>query len=145
MFDPTEDYAQWFDHIDQCLVNRIYLTTSYTVSPSNRPIVIEFFFHFIDRLHRTFHQKRSEFHLNETSLLNLHQQLCNDLSISNSQLRIETIRTHLTQEFDTNAELVHNYLNQIRKTQTSLVFHYIWTIYMQYLHTYYNVLWHMEE
>ncbi|CAF1387936.1 unnamed protein product [Adineta ricciae] len=145
MFDPTEDYAQWFDHIDQCLVNRIYLTISSTVSPSNRPIVIEFFFRFTDRLYRTFHQKQSEFHLNETSLLNLHQQLCDDLSISNNQLRIETIRMHLTQEFDTNAELVHNYLNQIRKTQTSLVFHYIWTIYMQYLHTYYNVLWHMEE
>ncbi|UJR30962.1 hypothetical protein I4U23_018474 [Adineta vaga] len=156
MLNSTENYTQWFDYINQCLTNRIYLTNSYSISSSNRSLSIEFIFHFIDQLNRIFHHKRSEFYLNETILLDLHQQICTNLSrnhnskelfenLFNNRTMTEMIQMTLTHEYDANAELVHNCLNQIRKAQTSLIFHYIWTIYIQYLHTYYNVIWNIER
>ena len=158
LFESTDNNNQWFDYINQCINDRIYLSsTSSTLLQSNRSIIVEFLFYFIDQLYQTFHIKRSQFHLNEDVLIDLHKQLCEKLSndtnnnnhnilfqnfINNKEI-LENIQMALTHDFETNAELVHTCLNQIRKAQTSLIFHYTWTIYIQYLHTYYNVLWNI--
>lgn len=159
LYQTTENYNQWFDYINKCLNDRIYIPSSISLTISNRPIIVEFLFHFIDQLYQTFHIKRSQFHLNENVLIDLHKQLCEKLSndtnnnstslqkfinhlLNNEQL-LEQIETNLTYAFETNAELVHTCLNQVRKADSSLIFHYTWTIYVQYLHTYYNVLWNI--
>jgi hypothetical protein len=159
LFEPTENATQLFDYINQCLNDRINIPSSLFSTTSNRPIIVEFLFHFIDQLYQTFHIKRSQFHLNENVLIDLHKQLCEQLSndtnnnsttlqkfinylLNNPQI-LENIQTNLTYEFETNAELVHTCLNQVRKADSSLIFHYTWTIYIQYLHTYYNVLWNI--
>lgn len=158
LFQTTEPYTHWFEHITQCLNDRLPMPASFFIT-SNRPIIVEFLFHFIDQLYQTFHIKRSQFHLNEAVLLDLHQQLCEKLSndannnstslqkfinhlLDNQQI-LDHIQTNLTDDFESNAELVHTCLNQVRKADSSLIFHYTWTIYIQYLHTYYNVLWNI--
>lgn len=157
LYQSTDDYNQLFNYINQCLNNDIQISLSPTIS--NRSIIVEFLFYFIDQLYQTFHIKRSQFHLNENVLLDLHKQLCEKLSndtnnnstslqkfinyLLNNQQILEDIQTNLTYDFETNAELVHTCLNQVRKADSSLIFHYTWTIYIQYLHTYYNVLWNI--
>lgn len=159
LYSSVEDYSQWFDYIDQCVRDRISFTFAAFETISNRPLIVEFLFHFIDQLYQTFHIKRSQFHLSESVLLDLHQQLCerfsNDTNNNSTSLQkcindllnnreiLEHIQTTLTYDFETNAELVHTCLNQVRKADSSLIFHYTWTIYIQYLHTYYNVLWNV--
>ncbi|CAF0796477.1 unnamed protein product [Rotaria sp. Silwood1] len=158
LYETNETYNQWFDYINKCLNDRTYIPTS-LLTISNRPIIVEFLFHFIDQLYQTFHIKRSQFHLNENVLIDLHKQLCEKLSndtnnnstslqkfinhLLNNQQILEHIQMNLTYDFETNAELVHTCLNQVRKADSSLIFHYTWTIYIQYLHTYYNVLWNI--
>lgn len=158
LFQTNETFNQWFDHINKCLTDRIHIPIS-LLTVSNRPIIVEFLFHFIDQLYQTFHIKRSQFHLNENVLMDLHKQLCEKLSndtnnnstslqkfinhLLNNQQILEHIQMNLTYDFETNAELVHTCLNQVRKADSSLIFHYTWTIYIQYLHTYYNVLWNI--
>ncbi|CAF1214401.1 unnamed protein product [Adineta steineri] len=144
LLNSNENYNQWFNYINKCFHDHIYLTTSPSLSIpiSNRSIIIEFLFDF----YRTFHLKRSEFYLNDKILLDLHKQLCENLSndfLNNKQI-LDNIQMNLTYEFETNAELIHTCLNQIRKAQTSLIFHYTWTIFIQYIHTYYNVLWNID-
>ncbi|CAF3368004.1 unnamed protein product [Rotaria socialis] len=158
LFENTDDYNQLFDFVNKCLNDRISIPTS-LLTISNRPIIVEFLFHFIDQLYQTFHIKRSQFHLSDNVLIDLHKQLCEKLSndtnnnstllqkfinyLLNNQQILEDIQTNLTYDFETNAELVHTCLNQVRKADSSLIFHYTWTIYVQYLHTYYNVLWNI--
>ncbi|CAF0874584.1 unnamed protein product [Rotaria sordida] len=159
LLDSNENYHHWFDYINKCIQNRMdvfsFLSSSSLITISNRSIIIEFLFYFIDQLYQTLHIKQAQFYLNDNILLDLHKQLCeklfndnqnkllkkfiNDL-LNNKQI-IENIQMNLTYDYETNAELVHICLNQIRKAQTSLIFHYTWTIFIQYLHTYYNVLW----
>ncbi|CAF3095073.1 unnamed protein product [Rotaria socialis] len=162
LLNPNENYNQWFDYINKYVHNGIdisfYSSLSSTLTiVSNRSIIIEFLFHFIKQLYQTLHVKQSQFYLNDNALLDLHKEICEKLSNDNQKsppqtfindlLNNEEILTHiqanLTYDFEKNAELVHSCLNQIRKSQTSLVFHYTWTIFIQYLHTYYNVLWNI--
>ena len=163
LFSTVETCESWLDFIRQCVDEQIdFHSNQFFVSTAttNRPVIVEFLFHFIDQLYQTFHIKRSQFHLNENVLLDLHQQLCekftNDTNNNNSaslqkfihQLLnnneiLEHIQLNLTENFESNAELVHTCLNQVRKADSSLIFHYTWTIYVQYLHTYYNVLWNI--
>ena len=159
LFQTTDEYIHWYDHLTQCLTERIPIPSTFITSISNRPIIVEFLFHFIDQLYQTFHLKRSEFHLSENVLLDLHKQLCEKLSndtnnnstslqkfidhLLENQTILDHIQTNLTYEFESNAELVHTCLNQVRKADSSLIFHYTWTIFIQYLHTYYNVLWNI--
>ena len=131
LLNPNEDYTQWFDYINRCLNYSPSSLSSFTII-SNRSIILQFLFDFTEQL---FRQKQSEFYLNDSILLDLHRQL------SPHEQLIENIQKTLTYDFETNAELVNICLNQIRKSQTSLIFHYTWTIFIQYLHTYYNVLW----
>lgn len=158
LYATSEPFTEWFDYVNRCVTERVHVPAAAPPATiCNRPIIVEFLFHFIDQLYQTFHMKRSQFHLNEHVLLGLHKQLCERLSndtnnnstslhksihhlLSNPQL-LEQIESSLTYDFESNAELVHTCLNQVRKADCSLIFHYTWTIYVQYLHTYYNVLW----
>lgn len=154
LYENTDEYLQWFDHLRQSYDDHIVIP-SMIFTTSNRAIIVEFLFHFIDQLYQTFHIKRSQFHLNENVLLDLHKQLCDKLSndpnnnntsidhLLDNQTILDHIQTNLTYEFESNAELVHTCLNQVRKADSSLIFHYTWTIFIQYLHTYYNVLWNI--
>ncbi|CAF0811924.1 unnamed protein product [Rotaria sordida] len=159
LYETNENYNQWFDYINKCLNDQHIDIPISLLTISNRSIIVEFLFHFIDQLYQTFHIKRSQFHLNENVLIDLHKQLCEQLSndtnnnstilqkfinhLLNNQEILEHIQMNLTYDFETNAELVHTCLNQVRKADSSLIFHYTWTIYIQYLHTYYNVLWNI--
>lgn len=158
LYENNDTFQQWFDSINSFLENTQTLPTIQSID-SNRSIIVEFLFHFIDQLYQTFHIKRSQFHLNEDVLLDLHKQLCEKLSndtnnnstfiqkfinhLLNNKDILEHIQTNLMFDFETNAELVHTCLNQVRKADSSLIFHYTWTIYIQYLHTYYNILWNI--
>ena len=139
LLNPDENYTQWLDYIN----DRTYSSLS-LIPISNRPILIDFLFQFTNQ----FYQKQSEFYLNDTILLDLHRQISEKFSnkdlILNKQI-LENIQKNFISNFESNAELVHSCLNQIRKSQSSLIFHYTWTIFIQYLHTYLNVLWNTDN
>lgn len=162
LFSTIETFDVWIDLIHRFVNEQLdfHSNSFVTTTTTNRPVIVEFLFHFVDQLYQTFHMKRSQFHLNENVLFDLHQQLCekftNDTNnnnsaalqkfvhqiLNNSEI-LEQIQMNLTDDFEMNAELVHTCLNQVRKADSSLIFHYTWTIYIQYLHTYYNVLWNI--
>lgn len=160
LLDSNEDYNPWFEYMNKFIKKYIdisSLSSSSLMKKSNRSVATEFLFYFTNQLYQTLQMQPSKFHVNDTILLDLHKQffeklsndnhsllskeLMNDL-LNNSQI-LETIKMKLTRDFEKNAELVHVCLNQIRKAQTSLMFHYIWTIFIQYLHSYYNILWNI--
>lgn len=144
LLHSNEDNQPWFDHIHRCHDEQIHFSvssSSFTFN-STRSIICPFFFIFTEQLYRNFHRNQSEFSLNDSILLDLHQKLSHDDLLLDQQT-IDAIQRNLTSHFESNAELVHRCLNQIRKSQSSLIFHYTWTIFIQYLHTYYNVLWNL--
>lgn len=148
LLNSIENYNQWFDYINKCFNDRFYLSSP-SISISNHSIIIKFLFDFTEQLYQTFQRKQSDFSLNDNILLDLHKNLFNqnilfEEFMNNTQI-IQNIQENLISNFEINAELVHICINQIRKSQTSLIFHYTWTIFIQYLHTYYNVLWNLYE
>lgn len=152
LYDSNENYHRWLTDVEHSLSRSFSSSTKFT--KTMRPLKIEFLFHFVNEFYRKFHRQPSQIHLNEKVLADLHLTSCktfdeqNRTSFSNFLGRtsfIEQIEKHLSMNFEINAELVHTCLNQIRKAHTSLIFHYTWTIYMQYLHTYYNLLWNIDD
>lgn len=140
LLQSDEDYQPWLDHLNRCHHEQIHFSLS--SSHSTRSIISPFFFIFTEQLYRNFRRNQSDFSLNDLILLDLHRQLSHDDLLLDQQT-LDTIQRNLTAHFECNAELVHRCLNQIRKSQSSLIFHYTWTMFIQYLHTYYNVLWNL--
>lgn len=162
LLNLNDDNSEWFEYINNYINNGIDISSfisssSSLIKLSNRSIVIEFLFYFTNQLYQTLQIKQSQFYLNDVILLDLHKQVCEMLSddnhkilektsiddLLNNETIVEYIKKSLTHQFETNAELVHICLNQVRKAESSLIFHYTWTIFIQYLHTYNNILWNI--
>ena len=92
-----------------------------------------------------FKSKRDHFQISEKLLLELHYSIIekNDQNVDNNMF-IEMIknldRDKLFSKFEEYAECVHKYLPQIRQHNQYLLFHYIWTMQVQYLGPFFNYL-----
>ncbi|CAF1479666.1 unnamed protein product, partial [Didymodactylos carnosus] len=151
-------FLKWFNHIQYCVLDRqkwftLKLQSSNSLTSVYKPLIIEYMFYYIDQLYDEFHIKRKDMRFNELVLIELHEKLCekltneNGLIWTNDVMNNEVIRMKIQQqlanEFEQNAELVHTCLNQIRRAESSLIFHYTWTLYLQYLHSYFNCIWNL--
>ena len=116
---------------------------------------------YVNGLFEQFRAKRDHFQISEKLLLDLHESIIRketrrtlsdhddddddqDDEDANRNAFVETIR-HLDREqlfnkFEEYAECVHKYLPQIRQHNQYLLFHYIWTMQVQYLGPFFNYL-----
>ena len=105
---------------------------------------------FFNALFEQFKSKRDNFQINEQLLIKLHTQilkkdtlddkLCDILEdkFINAIKMIDKDR--LLSQFEEYAECVHKYLPQIRQHNQYLLFHYVWTMQVQYLAPFFNYL-----
>lgn len=122
---------------------------------SSQTYVYEYIYDFFNLLFEQFKSKRDHFQISENLLLNLHDQILlnNTAGVVNSGSvignsdnnkfirSIKNIdRDRLLSKFEEYAECVHKYLPQIRQHNQYLLFHYVWTMQVQYLAPFFNYL-----
>jgi hypothetical protein len=107
--------------------------------------VYMYIYEYFNALFEQFKSKRDHFQISEKLLLELHYSIIekNDQNVDNNMF-IEMIknldREKLFSKFEEYAECVHKYLPQIRQHNQYLLFHYIWTMQVQYLGPFFNYL-----
>ena len=107
--------------------------------------VYMYIYEYFNALFEQFKSKRDHFQISEKLLLELHYSIIekNDQNVDNNMF-IEMIknldRDKLFSKFEEYAECVHKYLPQIRQHNQYLLFHYIWTMQVQYLGPFFNYL-----
>jgi len=96
-----------------------------------------------------FKTKRDQFKISETMLLQLHKKVLLEkfgpCAVSGNKNHfvelIERIDSdRLFSKFEEYAECVHKYLPQIRHKNQYLLFHYVWTMQVQYMAPFFNYL-----
>lgn len=110
----------------------------------NNKIFNEYLTDFFQILFEQFKSKRDHFKMNEQVLIEIHDKVLkynenlNSL-LANQQAHID-ISAALLSKFEFYAECVHKYLPQIRQHNQYLLFHYIWTMQVQYLAPFFNYI-----
>jgi hypothetical protein len=113
-----------------------------------------YIYEFFNALFEQFKTKRDNFQINEKLLLKLHTQILEreDLIISDDPVASQILNDKfinaiklidkdcLLSQFEEYAECVHKYLPQIRQHNQYLLFHYVWTMQVQYLAPFFNYL-----
>lgn len=99
---------------------------------------------FFQILFDQFKSKRDHFKMNEQVLIEIHEKVirCNEnlnLLLANQENHID-ISAALLSKFEFYAECVHKYLPQIRQHNQYLLFHYIWTMQVQYFAPFFNYI-----
>lgn len=90
-------------------------------------------------LFNRFRCKRDNFKINEQVLMDIHSCVSreqNDIDLS----EVDLSGVDLLTKFELYAECVHKYLPQIRQHNQYLLFHYIWTMQVQYLAPFFNYI-----
>lgn len=95
-----------------------------------------------------FKTKRDQFKISEALLLQLHKKVLMEkfasANASNPNLFVSAIEQinpdQLFSKFEEYAECVHKYLPQIRSKNQYLLFHYFWTMQVQYMAPFFNYL-----
>ena len=108
---------------------------------SHNAYLYEYVYNFASELFNQFKAKKDQFAISEELLIGLHEEL---LARKASNPFVDTIRRIdrdcLFSKFEEYAECVHKYLPQIRNNNQYLLFHYIWTMQVQYLAPFFNYL-----
>ncbi len=103
-----------------------------------------YIFDYFNQLFEQFKSKRDHFQISEKLLLELHYAILDGKSGESGDRFVERInqldRDQLFGKFEEYAECVHKYLPQIRQHNQYLLFHYIWTMQVQYLAPFFNHL-----
>lgn len=113
-----------------------------------------YIYEFFNALFEQFKTKRDNFQINEKLLLKLHTQILEreDLIINDDPAASQILNDKfinaiklidkdcLLSQFEEYAECVHKYLPQIRQHNQYLLFHYVWTMQVQYLAPFFNYL-----
>lgn len=107
----------------------------------------EYVYEYASIIFEQFKSKRDQFKISESLLLQLHKQVLSEKfsPLLNNQNRfvaaIEQIDPdRLFSKFEEYAECVHKYLPQIRHNNQYLLFHYVWTMQVQYMAPFFNYL-----
>ena len=109
-----------------------------------------YIYEFFNALFEQFKSKRDHFQINEQLLLKLHTQILKRGNLDSESCEvlndkfINAIKLidndRLLSQFEEYAECVHKYLPQIRQHNQYLLFHYVWTMQVQYLAPFFNYL-----
>lgn len=107
----------------------------------------EYVHEYASAIYDQFKTKRDQFKISEALLLQLHKKVLTEKFASNTcnsnrfVCAIEQIDPdQLFSKFEEYAECVHKYLPQIRSKNQYLLFHYFWTMQVQYMAPFFNYL-----
>ena len=133
---------------------------------NNEEMFNEYLVKFYQVLFSQFKSKKDNFKINEQVLMDVHETVKRESSSHHTSTRLH-LQTHLLQQqhqhffdeinrkidlvgedggvdlltkFELYAECVHKYLPQIRQHNKYLLFHYIWTMQVQYLTPFFNYI-----
>jgi hypothetical protein len=141
----------YLDTIQLRLPNKISFENPH-VSPlpahySANTYLYEYVYEYTSIIFEQFKSKRDQFKISESLLLQLHKKIISEkfkLSSSNQNQFVESIEKidpdRLFSKFEEYAECVHKYLPQIRHNNQYLLFHYVWTMQVQYMAPFFNYL-----
>ncbi len=94
-----------------------------------------------------FKAKRDQFKISENLLITLHTKIINEKFNPSSSRHNQFLNSiekidleKLFSKFEEYAECVHKYLPQIRHKNQYLLFHYVWTMQVQYMAPFFNYL-----
>lgn len=115
-----------------------------SIPRNSNKIFNEYLTDFFQILFDQFKSKRDHFKMNEQVLIEIHDKVlrCNEnlnLLLANQETHID-ISAALLSKFEFYAECVHKYLPQIRQQNQYLLFHYIWTMQVQYFAPFFNYI-----
>jgi hypothetical protein len=100
---------------------------------SKSTIIYEYLFDFMGEFRSVYSLKRESFQINEDVLIDLHRSFIGAYD-KLVKLNMNVIDNDaLLGNFEKYAQIVHTYLPQIRSQNQILLFHYIWTMHIQYL------------
>ena len=106
---------------------------------SNEEMFNKYLIDFYRVLFNRFKCKRDNFKINEQVLMDIHSCVSReqtDIDLS----EVDLSGVDLLTKFELYAECVHKYLPQIRQHNQYLLFHYIWTMQVQYLAPFFNYI-----
>ena len=149
-------FSTFLDLIQIRLPNPSSATANQLLSPltahySAQTYLYEYVYEYAAKLFEQFKTKRDHFQISEQLLLQLHEDILAAktspyglLSGQQSSRFIAAIQhvnpDRLFSKFEEYAECVHKYLPQIRHNNQYLLFHYIWTMQVQYMAPFFNYL-----
>ena len=111
---------------------------------SSNTYVYLYVYEFFNALFEQFKSKRDHFQISEQLIVSLHESILNSRQDDDDDKFIEAIKNvdkdMLLSKLEEYAECVHKYLQQIRQHNKYLLFHYIWTMQVQYLAPFFNYL-----
>ena len=107
---------------------------------SSHTYLYEYVFEFVAALFEQFKSKRDHFQISEQLLLDLHDSVLAKSHGGGEVIGRVVDRDALFGKFEEYAECVHKYLPQIRQNNQFLLFHYIWTMQVQYMAPFFNFL-----
>lgn len=113
-------------------------SSSSSSSSANDRAFNEYLVAFYKVLFDKFKSKRDNFKINEATLNEIHAAVSRDNQHNVDSLPIGGV--DLLTKFEIYAECVHKYLPQIRQQNQFLLFHYIWTMQVQYLAPFLNYI-----
>ena len=102
----------------------------------------EYMHEFFKILIKQFKLKRDNFKINEDILLDIHTQVVRaESAVSELFSEYSSLnQVDLLTEFELYAECVHKYLPKVRQYNQFLLFHYLWTMQVQYLAPFFNYM-----
>ncbi|CAF1022984.1 unnamed protein product [Brachionus calyciflorus] len=113
---------------------------------NNNRLFNEYLNDFFQILFEQFKAKRDHFKMNEQVLIDIHEKVVQSNENLNMILMNDIdISAALLSKFEMYAECVHKYLPQIRQYNQYLLFHYIWTMQVQYLAPFFNYICDMYK
>ncbi len=115
---------------------------------SSQTYLYEYVYEYACKLFEQFKAKRDAFQISEQLLLQLHENVLESKidvqSVIQTNRFVNSIQhinpDRLFGKFEEYAECVHKYLPQIRHNNQYLLFHYIWTMQVQYMAPFFNYL-----
>ena len=102
--------------------------------------IYEYIYDYTCSFYRQFALKRDNFKISEEHLIATHNEIVKHSTIF-SQIEIDQgDYCYLLNQYEVYAEYVNKYLSQIRNYNQYLLFHYIWTMQVQYLTPFFNYI-----
>jgi hypothetical protein len=124
------------------LNNRLPAYSPYVSSEPFKSVnsyIYVYIYEYFNALFEQFKSKRDNFQISEQLVIQIHENTLDKLE--SDHFSLESVkRDMLIYKFEDYAESVHKYLPQIRHKHQFLLFHYIWTMQVQYLTPFFNYL-----
>ena len=107
---------------------------------SSYSYIYEYIYDYTCYLYQQFYLKRDNLKISEELLITIHNEIVKNSTIFSQIDANHNDYCYLLNQYEVYAEYVNKYLSQIRNYNQYLLFHYIWTMQVQYLTPFFNYI-----